>query len=77
MASLFDLYKSKLATTKPAQANTKGKDPEPIGDRNVFKPSRDLVKDAAALTTARKGALGSGTPRGYAPGKAYSSTKRN
>jgi hypothetical protein len=77
MSGLLELYKTRLATTKPAQANTKGVDPEPIGDRNAFKPSRDLVKDAAALTKGRKGTLGSGTPRGYAPGKGYSSTKRD
>jgi hypothetical protein len=77
MPSLFDLYKTRLATTKPAQANTKGVDPEPIGDKNAFKPSRDLVKDAAALTRGRTGVLGSGTPRGYVAGKEYSKTKRD
>ena len=63
--AILDLYKNQKPTT--GKANTKGGDPEPIGDVNKFKPSKDLSRDQKALKKARGGEIGS---------KLYSSTPR-
>lgn len=55
--ALLDLYKSNQPST--AKANIKGGDPEPIGDQNAFKPSKDLSRDQKALKKARGGDVGS------------------
>jgi hypothetical protein len=63
--AILDLYKSEKPLT--GKANTRGGDPEPIGDINKFKPSKDLSRDQKALKKARGGEIGS---------KLYSSTPR-
>ena len=63
--AILDLYKKEKPLT--GKANTKGGDPEPIGDVNKFKPSKDLSRDQKALKKARGGEIGS---------KLYSSTPR-
>lgn len=49
----------RLAKTPPitSKANLKGKDIEPVGYENSFKPSKDLSKDESALQKARGGVL--------------------
>ena len=61
--AILDLY----TKTPPVNSkiNKKGKDTEPIGYNNPFKPSKDLAKNEKALTKARGGALNT---------KAYSTT---
>jgi len=51
----------RLAQTPPAvsKANLKGGDPEIIGYRNPYSPSKNLSKDESALTKARGGLLAS------------------
>jgi hypothetical protein len=53
--AILDLYQK----TPPnnSKINKKGRDVEPIGYANAFKPSKDLAKDEKALTKARGGSL--------------------
>ena len=69
--ALTDLYKKNFPKT--ANANIKGGDKEPIGADTGYKPSKDLSKNEKALTKARRGVIGQGTPSGYTPTKTYSS----
>jgi hypothetical protein len=55
--AILDLYKNQQPTT--GKANTRGGDPEPIGDANTYKPSKDLSRDQKALKRARGGDVGS------------------
>jgi hypothetical protein len=55
--AILDLYKNQQPTT--GKANTRGGDPEPIGDQNAYKPSKDLARDQKALKRARGGEVGS------------------
>ena len=55
--AILDLYKKQQPTT--SKVNSKGGDPEPIGDQNKFKPSKDLSRDQKALKKARGGDIGS------------------
>ncbi len=55
MATIIDIYKK--ATPATGKIDLKGKDIEPIGFENTFKPSKDLSKDAKALKKARGGDL--------------------
>jgi hypothetical protein len=70
MSGLLELYEENKPLT--AKADLKG------GDKTLIEADGglDLSKDEAALKKARGGEIGQGTPRGYAPGKGYSSTKR-
>lgn len=61
--AILDLYKKTPPIT--GKINQKGRDVEPIGTNNPFKPSKDLSKNEAALKKARGGQLNS---------KAYSTT---
>ena len=55
--AILDLSKKQQPTT--AKVNSKGGDPEPIGDANAFKPSKNLSRDQKALKKARGGDIGS------------------
>ena len=55
--AILDLYKKQQPTT--SKVNSKGGDPEPIGDQNKFKPSKDLSRDQKALKKSRGGDIGS------------------
>jgi len=55
--AILDLYKNQKPTT--AKVNERGGDPEPIGDANPYKPSKDLSRDQKALKRARGGDVGS------------------
>jgi hypothetical protein len=63
--AILDLYKNQKPTT--AKINERGGDPEPIGDQDKYKPSKNLSKDQKALKRARGGEIG---------GKLYSETPR-
>jgi hypothetical protein len=55
--AILDLYKNQQPTT--GKANVRGGDPEPIGEQNAYKPSKDLSRDQKALKKARGGDIGS------------------
>ena len=61
--AILDLYKKTPPTN--GKINQKGRDVEPIGYANPFKPSKDLAKNEKALAKARGGSLNT---------KAYSTT---
>ena len=63
--AILDLYKKEKPLT--GKANTTGGDPEPIGDVNKFRPSKNLSRDQKALKKARGGEVNS---------KLYSATPR-
>lgn len=55
MATIIDIYKK--ATPATGKVDLKGKDIEPIGFENTFKPSKDLAKNEPRLKKARGGDL--------------------
>lgn len=64
---LVELYEKEKPLT--AKVNTKGGDKTPIEADGGL----DLSKDEKALKRGRGGEIGQGTPKGYTPGRNYSS----